>query len=377
MSTPRNLGVRLGGGPCGSVAIWALLLAVCGGEEVGDRPGSAASRPDSVVSSAAVRDLLTAESDGLVAVRYVPQDSRSAQIIVRNPGDQPLTLRMPRAFVGVPVLAQFGGGMGGMGGGMGGMGGGMGGGGGQMTGGGMGGMGGGMGGMGGGMGGMGGMGMGGGFCWVAREVYGAHDPRWVEFRDWLASDAPGWLHGIYRDHGAEFAGWIHDRPAAKWIVRGAMEAALAGRDSSPGGGGLLQVPDRRPTAVEPGVFTVHPGQTRRFRFATVCLEYGKPEPSPRMTYRMMALETVAGDPRLAVILAALGNGAVSQKVAQAAAWHVANGMTWQRLAAETIRNVGVPPEPFFQPAELNAAVHLVQVAEAAAVPPPASGSTGR
>ncbi|MFM7136592.1 MAG: hypothetical protein ACKO1M_05930, partial [Planctomycetota bacterium] len=50
-------------------------------------------------------------------------------------------------------------------------------------------MGGGMGGAAGGMG-MGGMGGGGGFCWVAREVYGVHDPRWLAFRTWLTTEAP-------------------------------------------------------------------------------------------------------------------------------------------------------------------------------------------
>jgi len=112
--------------------------------------------------------------------------------------------------------------MGGMGGGMGGMGGGMGG---------MGGMGGGMGGMGGGMGGMGGMGggMGGPMCWVAREAYGPDNPRWLLFRDWLLSDAPGWLHRLYANRGEAFAAWIHDKPAAKRMVRALMDLAIAGR----------------------------------------------------------------------------------------------------------------------------------------------------
>ena len=220
------------------------------------------------------------------------------------------------------------------------------------------------GGMPGGMGGMGGMGMGGGgFCWVAREVYGAHDPRWVEFRDWLAGDAPVWLHDLYRDHGEAFAAWIHDRPAAKLVVRTLMDNAIADRDRGSSGVALWQVRDRAPPA-EPGSFVVYPGQTRRFRFATVCLEHGKPEPSPRMTYRMQALDAFSTDPRLDVVMAALGSGTVSQKVAQAAAWHIANDLSWQRLAAETIHHVGGrPDEPFFQPGELATAMRLVKYAE--------------
>jgi hypothetical protein len=113
-------------------------------------------------------DFFTAEKDGDIKVKVIPKDATGGSILVTNKTDKPLTIKLPDAFVGVPVAAQFGGmgGMGGMGGGMnggmGGMGGGMGGGMNQAMGGGMGmgGMGGGMGGMGGGMGGMGG-GMGG------------------------------------------------------------------------------------------------------------------------------------------------------------------------------------------------------------------------
>ena len=78
-------------------------------------------------------------------------------------------------------------------------------------------------------GGMGGGGMGGGgmgMCWVAREVYGQENPKWLQFRDWLRSDAPRWLHDAYAAHGEEFALWIHDKPAAKSAVRLLMDQAI-------------------------------------------------------------------------------------------------------------------------------------------------------
>jgi len=58
------------------------------------------------------RDLLAAEAEGSVEVTFIANDSRSAQVVVRNRGDRPLTLRLPAAFAGIPVLAQMGGGMG-------------------------------------------------------------------------------------------------------------------------------------------------------------------------------------------------------------------------------------------------------------------------
>ena len=109
-------------------------------------------------------EMFSAMEAGQIDVKLIPKDSTQCRVLIENKTDKPLTVQLPDAFAGVPVLAQFGGDMGGMGGGgMGGGGrGGRGGGGGGMGGGGMQSMGGGMGGMGGGMmGGMGGGGMGG------------------------------------------------------------------------------------------------------------------------------------------------------------------------------------------------------------------------
>ncbi|MFM7109151.1 MAG: hypothetical protein ACKOZU_11255 [Planctomycetaceae bacterium] len=303
-------------------------------------------------SSAAPQDVLAAERAGLAEVRYIPNDSRSAQIVVANRSDRPLTLRLPDAFAGVPVLAQFmnqqgnGGGQAGFG--AGGIGAAP-----QTTGGGV---------QNAGMG-IGGAQGGNPFCWVAREVYGAHDPRWVEFRTWMTVDAPRWLRDGYAVHGEAVADWLHDRPAARRLVRAGMDAAIGGHGEA-GGGGQFEV---GPAPAAAGAFVVAAGKQRVFRFATVCLEHGKPEPSSRMPYRIVSLESFSKDPRLPVVMAALAGGRVSQKAAQAAAWHVANGLSWERLAAEMIDHAGGDPdEPFFAPADLAAARGLVGEAERAA-----------
>jgi hypothetical protein len=230
--------------------------------------------PTAVVAVEA-QDVLAAQAAGLVDVKFIPNDSRSAQVIVTNRSDRPLSLRLPAGFAGVPVLAQM---MGGMQGGAGGF-----------AGGGIGGQpqnvgGGGMGGMGGGMGGMGG-GMGGG-----------------------------------------------------------------------------------------GPFSLPPERTRTLRVATVCLEHGKREPTPRIPYQMTALDTCSNDPRLQDVMTALARGAISQKVAQAAAWHVSSGRTWEQLAAEVISMAGGDPDvPYFTPAELVAARRFVD--ESTRRHPPASDSS--
>ncbi|MDC0574543.1 hypothetical protein OAO39_01290 [Pirellulaceae bacterium] len=105
-------------------------------------------------------EFFAAKKAGLIDVMFIPRSSKSANIMMKNRTKRKLSIRMPEAFAGVPILGQMGGmGMGGGGMGMGGGGMGMGGGGGGQQG--MGGGGGGMGMGGGGMGG-GGMGMGGG-----------------------------------------------------------------------------------------------------------------------------------------------------------------------------------------------------------------------
>jgi polysaccharide biosynthesis/export protein len=71
-----------------------------------------------------------------------------------------------------------------------------------------------------------------GACWVAREVYGVHNPRWLLFRAWLMTQAPGWLRETYLAHGEEFAAWIHDKPVLKAGVRMLMEAAIAQYDDA-------------------------------------------------------------------------------------------------------------------------------------------------
>jgi hypothetical protein len=70
-------------------------------------------------------------------------------------------------------------------------------------------------------------GISGGLCWVAREVYGTHDLRWVAFRSWMLDRAPIWLRDGYAAHGEAFANWLRHRPLAKTTVRRLMDAIVA------------------------------------------------------------------------------------------------------------------------------------------------------
>jgi hypothetical protein len=260
----------------------ALILLAVRPAVAAEPTGSASANTSANASASGVPDLFEAEEQQLVSLRYIPNNAKSAQIIVTNRTRRPLTLRLPAAFAGVPVLAQMGmGGMGGMGGGgqagfgAGGIGGGA-----QATGGGLGGQ---------GMNGMGGGGMGG------------------------------------------------------------------------AGGGAFSIPAER---------------SRVFRVPTVCLEYGKHEPTSRMPYKLGRADAFSSDPKLAMVLESLGRGELSQKVAQAAAWHISSGITWEKLAAEKIDHAGgVPDEPYFSQAELVAAHRVVEIATRETLRRQPTGST--
>lgn len=66
------------------------------------------------------------------------------------------------------------------------------------------------------------------FCWVAREVYGEDNPKWLEFREWMLTKAPAWLRDAYGKHGERFAEWIKDKPTIKRGVRFLMNRAIGG-----------------------------------------------------------------------------------------------------------------------------------------------------
>lgn len=235
-------------------------------------PGSVQARDSSAPKrgggeAPTVHELFSAESEGLVEIRFIPNDSRSAQVILKNTSGKPLSLQLPPAFAAVPVLGQMGGGMG-----MGGMG---------MGGGGM-----------GGMGGMGGQGMGGGFG----------------------------------NQGMNGMG-------------GGGMGAMGGMGGMPAG----------------GAFSIPAEKTKVVKVTTVCLEHGKKEPSSRMAYKLVPLDTFSTEPTLRVLLEGLGRGEMSQKIAQAATWNVANGLTWEQLAAKKIDRLGRPDDAWFTRSELLAA----------------------
>ena len=215
--------------------------------------------------------LFAAMAAGDIEVEFIAKDSTTANVLIKNKTDQPLSVQLPAAFAGVPVLAQFAGGGAGAGGGVGG-------------------------------GGVGGGGGGGG-------------------------------QGLGSGGGA-----------------GGGRAGAGG--GGPGGGAG-------------GLFRVAPDRVRKVKVPCVCLEHGKPDPTPRMKYEIRPIETVTNDAEVIELCGMLGRREIPQNAAQAAAWHLASGLTWRQLAVKNrveskLLNY---TERYFSPGELGLATRIVEEAE--------------
>ena len=64
------------------------------------------------------------------------------------------------------------------------------------------------------------------FCWVAREVYGIENPKWLEFREWMLNDSPSWFRNTYIKYGERFAKFISNKPRVKSIIRKWMNTKI-------------------------------------------------------------------------------------------------------------------------------------------------------
>ncbi len=109
-----------------------------------------------------------------------------------------------------------------------------------------------------------------------------------------------------------------------------------------------------------GMFNVEPGRVGRLQVPTVCLEHGKEDPNPRVPYEIRPIETFTDNQGVIEICRMLGDGEVPQGVAQAAAWHLTDNLSWKELA--TMNRVQLRSghfERFFSPQEVQLAVRVV------------------
>jgi len=224
-----------------------------------------AAAPSKIEPSKAV-DLFKAIDAGDIEVNLIPKDAVEGTITVTNKSGKPLTIKMPEAFAGVPVLAQIGGG----GGGLGGLGG-------------------------------GGNNNGGGNGGNSNQSMGG-----------------GMMGGMMGGMGGGMMGGMFSLPAEK-AVKG--------------------------------------------KIALVCLDHGLKDPNPRVPYKIVPIDDYAKSPEIAEIVKMMCNREIDQHSAQAAAWHVQNGLSWEELARKIgVKHIGGATEPYFTPIQLQRALAATRLA---------------
>lgn len=63
-------------------------------------------------------------------------------------------------------------------------------------------------------------------CWVAREVYGIDNPKWMQFREWMLTKASDNLRNFYIKYGERIAESIRNKPKIKAIIRKWMDSKI-------------------------------------------------------------------------------------------------------------------------------------------------------
>ena len=107
-----------------------------------------------------------------------------------------------------------------------------------------------------------------------------------------------------------------------------------------------------------GLFNVPPEKVAKHDVGFVCLEHGKPNPRRTMQYELKPISAMTTDPAVVAILQMHGRQQIPHAVAQAAVWHLGNGISWQALARKERKNLSVPNTPYFSAATLQWASRL-------------------
>jgi hypothetical protein len=110
------------------------------------------------------------------------------------------------------------------------------------------------------------------------------------------------------------------------------------------------------------VFNVPAGKVIKVKLTSVCLEFGKPEPHAHNEYVVKPIETLCDKGEVVSILRSLGDGEISQEVAQLAAWNVANGTSFEQIAALKSK-LGLQT-PIYSQNSIAAAAELVNAVSA-------------
>jgi hypothetical protein len=126
-----------------------------------------------------------------------------------------------------------------------------------------------------------------------------------------------------------------------------------------------------------GMFNVPPEKVQKIKIVGVCLDHGKDDPQPRVPYKPIPIESYVKDPAVTEVIKLMLRGQIDQHSAQAAAWHLQNGLSWQELAEKIgIKHIDGRKEPYFLPQHLQRALAATQLARQLAEEAAAARSVG-
>ena len=111
-----------------------------------------------------------------------------------------------------------------------------------------------------------------------------------------------------------------------------------------------------------GFFNVPPEKVGQLRVKTVCLEHGKQNPRAAIPYDIKPIESLTSKPEVQEFVKLFGQGRFSQQAAQAAAWHLSSGMSWQELASKRVEHLNGQGHPYFTPMDLREGQQIVHAA---------------
>ncbi len=105
-----------------------------------------------------------------------------------------------------------------------------------------------------------------------------------------------------------------------------------------------------------GMFNIPAGATGRVTVTTFCLEHGAPDPDLSKDYTIRPLSVLTTDPAIEQLCHLVANDQLGQRVAQAAAWNIANGLSFEFLLTKNrVERMDGSFERYFTPQQVYAA----------------------
>ena len=112
-----------------------------------------------------------------------------------------------------------------------------------------------------------------------------------------------------------------------------------------------------------GMFNVAPEKVTKLKFVAVCLDHGLKDPNPHVEYKLVPIDSYSKDPAVAEVIKLLVKGKLDQHSAQAAAWHLQNGLSWKELARKVgAKHLDGSVEPYFTAVHLQRALTATRFA---------------